>query len=163
MDPFQVVQAHFLANNADLTGVLPVGTDSEQTKLRGRYRKWTACTNGGLFQQPVAATVHASMSGLVRCVMWNLPGVTSILFSVVDMDGLETVFWTPTGVASTARGFWDPQQQPLILPGGAFKVSGTGKLTAAGSIVVYWDDGLEQDLFKEIASAGTELRPPPIA
>ena len=153
--PFQECQCQVFALGAALTGVLPNGVDigsvGTTARIRGRYRRWDACTDGGLFQQPqwpttVPGYIHRSFSARLRSVIWNLPGITNMIMSMIDMDGVETPFWPNTGTASTARGWLDPQQTIWLPHRGSFKIIGTGNLSGVGSIRVEWDAGWQPGL-----------------
>lgn len=155
MTTFASVQAQFFNNGAALTGVDPNGVDSGEVgataRLRGRYRKWTACTDGGLFGFEHAATDHQSPSGMLRNILWNLPGVTAITFAWIDMDGLVVPWNTNAGTP----GIVDMQQQLLFMPRGHLRVTATGNLNAAGVILTLWEKGLVDDTFAHVASLGS--------
>lgn len=150
MTTFAAVQAHFLNTGAAVTGVAPNGVDSVETKLRGRYRKWTGCTDGGLFGFEHAATVHGSPSGALKHILWNLPGVTAVTLTWVDMDGLEVVWNANAGTP----GLVDMQQLMVVTPQGHNKVSVTGVLTSPGAIVTIWEKGFEDDVFAHLKTLG---------
>ncbi len=156
MATFSTVQAHFFGAGAAVTGVAPNGVDSLETKERGRYRKWTACTDGGLFGHERAATVHGSVSGALRNIIWSLPSVTAVTFTWVDMDGL-LVPWT---VNAGAQGIFDAQQPMLFTRQGYLRVSGTGAIGAAGgAIVTVWEQGFADDLYAQFGALGEMPRP----
>lgn len=155
MTVFASVQAQFLDLGAALTGVAPNGTDSGEvlatSKLRGRYRKWTGCTDGGLFGFEHAETEHSSPSGMLRQIVWSLPGVTNVTFAWVDMDGLLI----PWNINAGLQGILDMQQSLLVLPQGHLRVSVTGNLSAAGGIVTLWEGGWMDDMMAHVKSVGS--------
>jgi hypothetical protein len=149
---FRISETQVFLAAANITGIAPVGTDSGATYLRGAYRKFTDCTDGGLFRQPVDTAVNDSLSGRVKTIIWNLAGAANITFAWVDMDGVVIPFWPQTGAVLPVAGFFDPQQTVLIPPQGYLRVTATGPIT--GAINVVWDYGFTQDLFQQIPGLG---------
>jgi hypothetical protein len=157
---FAGVQAHFFNAGAAVTGVAPNGVDSNALEttmqLRGRYRKWTACTDGGLFGFDRAATVHESPSGALRQVIWSLPGVTNVTFAWIDMDGLVV----PWNINAGAQGLLDMQQNMLFMPRGYLRISATGAVgLGGGSIVTTWEKGIQDDPFAHLKTLGSMALP----
>lgn len=152
---FAAIQAHKFAVGAAVGGVAPTGTDSEETLLRGLYRKWDACTDGGLFTFWSAPTVHASHSGCLRQIAWNLDGMTDIKFSWLDAAGWEVVFAEPT----VDIGLLDLQQVMLVLPRGAIRVVATGVTKANAGIVTWWEKGLADDALAHLPVLGSFALP----
>lgn len=161
MNPFQILQLHQFSAGAALTGVAPNGTDSVQTHLRGHYRIWSACTDGGLFGQEQADTIHDSPPGKIMKVLWNLPGISNMIFSWVDFQTVPVSipFWPDTGTASTVRGSFNLSQSLQVVPAGALKIEGTGNLSGPGSILVQWEGDLNTDAMKDIGIFGQQALP----
>lgn len=138
-------------------GLLPDGTDSEETISRGRYRIWTAGTQGGKIEFP--SPLNLSGFRVERC-SWSLPGVVGIDLFLVDPDGISFLVGQMTG----ADGFYEWRGGGTLVPGGdgwSFEaVAQGGALTAVGRIMFVLAQGWGQPTLSQTGVLGRENLPP---
>lgn len=151
-DVIPVVVIHDVATGGQIDGTATNGTDSEETLFRGRIRKFTSGTKGGLFTAP------AQIGMRVRNVMWNLPaGATpTVTISLVDGDGFAYVLNTMAAVSSAVEF---RNEGVLVPPGWKLKVASTHVCTAQGRVLVLLDRGWSVGPFDVMATLGKETLP----
>lgn len=152
---FAAIREQHFGKDATLTGVAPDGVDSGETWERGRLRKWADCTVGGLFLLEQAATMHESQSGMLRQIAWNLDGMTSVVFSWRDPDGI----WVPFAEPTADIGLLDLQQTMLFQPWGALQITASGKAKKDAAIVTWWEAGRYCDMFTSLPTLGAMALP----
>lgn len=133
-----------VASGNDVTGVAPAGgsmVDSEETLYRGQYRKWTACTDAGLFALPGTLDAGWRMERLV----WTLTGLSAVKVNLVDEDAVVYQLLS----SSAASGNYAPGENGglLVLPGWSVQVVGTGTLSADGRLIAFAAPGWRTDIF----------------
>lgn len=147
------VETHEIASGSDLDGSAPDGTDSGDTLFRGRYRKYEACTEGGLFE--VAPLAGAT----IREIQWNLPGLTNLDVFVQDDDGVDYLMHNSTDVS----GFYIFTSAGKQIPP-TFKLKAVGTtaagLTGDGRFVAIFGQGWGQQGMARTAGLGSEDIPP---
>jgi len=153
------VIVHQINNGGSLTGVAPVGSplvDSGQTVRRGRYRKFSALTDGGLIDIPetVARNGYKILSVLV-----NIPGMSSASFYVVDRDGNDVGATSITLTGGVGYREWR-NFGLLVAPGCSFRVTGVGTASADGQVMFVLGDGWGHSMFDSAPQLGSSSLPP---
>lgn len=149
---------HQIDSGGGFTGVLPNGTDSEETLRRGRIRRYANCTDGGAFELPGDLNL---LGFRMERVSWNLPGITGVDLFIKDPDGYLYLVGAMTGAA----GYFSWRNGGLIIPGYpgwsfvADKAGGT-TLSGDGSIMFTLGRGWGQPTFSQEGSIGRDERPP---
>lgn len=144
---------HQINNGGTLTGVTPNGTDNGESLLRGRYRLYTNCTNGGLIE------MDSSLKDGFRIerVSFNLTGVTAVNLYVRSPQGIDFLVGDYTGAA----GYYEWRQGgTLVPPGFTFKAVATGTLSAAGGIMFVLSQGWKESAYQSNNVLGREVSPP---
>jgi hypothetical protein len=140
-----------------ITGVSPVGTlvDSEETIYRGRIRKISGLTDGGLVDVDTSIVCGYRVSSILASV----PGVTALAFHVVDHDGHST--YAGTLSLTSGNGYIDWRNNGILVPPGfSFKVIGTGTLSGDGQIMFVFANGWHQSGFENASILGKSISPP---
>lgn len=153
------VLIHRILNGGGLSGVAPVGSplvDSGETIRRGRYRKYSDLTDGGLIDI-AEAIAHEGFT--VQRVYVSMPGVTGIDLFVVDRDGDDSFVGNITLTAGNGYAEWEAPGI-FIPPGCQFKAKSLQALTADGQLVFILGNGWDIAVFDEFPSLGRDNRPP---
>jgi hypothetical protein len=142
----------------DVDGVVTLvgDCDSNETIKRGRYRRYCNLADGGLIDIEESVAINGFR---VKDVLISAPGITAVIFYVVDRDSNAVCAGSAT--VTTGNGFNEWIEPGLLVaPGCKFKVVGTGTLTDAGRIMFILDNGWGASVFDFAPSIGRESRPP---
>jgi len=130
--------------------------DSKQDIERGRYRRYSLLSNGGLIDIP-----ETSGGFRVINILVGTPGITAIKLSVVDLDGNDVSAGDLT--VTTGRAYHEFRNGGLLVPPGCkFKIEGTGILSAVGQIMVVLGHGWRADVFADSFEIGNMNTSPSI-
>lgn len=126
---FANVIYHEISSGSQVAGLAPNGTDSGETLYRGRLRKWTACTQCGLFDADVHQGFH------LVSIMFKLPAASTPNVAVNLVD--EDLFEYPVYEVNAANGFYQFTSSGLLVPPGwKVKVTSDQACNAAGRIQI---------------------------
>lgn len=129
--------AYTIVAIGQLTGVAPDGTDSLETIKRGRIRRWSDCTVGGLFPGDNDRGVY------LTDVIWSMPAATDpdITVSLVDDDLFEYPLFTQTG----ASGFYQFTSKGILVPRD-WKIKVVSSLVSSsdGRVTIYQKNGMSK-------------------
>jgi hypothetical protein len=126
-------------------------SDSVQTVRRGRYRLYSDLTDGGLVD---IAEEDATNGFGIRSVLINVPGITSLQFSIVDRDG--NAVSAGTELLSGGGGYIDWKGAGVVVPPGCkFKATGVGTVSSAGEIMFVFCPGWRASIFDNSVQLGS--------
>jgi hypothetical protein len=145
-------------SGASVTGATPSGAtfaDTEETLYRGRIRKLTGLTDGGLVDTDIAAI---SCGYRVLQAQISLPGISAVAFHVYDHDGDKSSAGSVSLTSGDGYKEW-LNNGVFIPPGFTFRAVGTGTLSGDGQIVFVFGNGWSPSMFEVSTVLGKSYMP----
>jgi hypothetical protein len=128
--------------------------DTEETIYRGRIRKLSGLTDGGLVD--IDTTIVCGYR--VTQILVDVPGISALNFYVLDYAG-HTVSAGSLSLTS-GEGYIDWRNNGVLVPPAfSFKVVGTGTVTTAGQIMFVFSQGWQQSGFEGATILGRSSLP----